>query len=56
MESAAAHLLQLVTSLLDYHRLEAGKMDVRPVSFNPARLVRETTEALRPMRFARDWN
>ncbi len=49
MESAAAHLLQLVTSLLDYHRLEAGKMDVRPVSFNPARLVRETTEALRPM-------
>lgn len=49
MQGAADHLLQLVTSLLDYHRLEAGKMDAQPVSFNPARLVSETADALRPL-------
>lgn len=49
MQGAADHLLQLVTSLLDYHRLEAGKMDAQLVSFNPAHLVREATDALRPI-------
>ncbi len=38
MKSSARHLLDLVTSLLDYHRLEAGKMDLRPVAFNPGEL------------------
>ena len=49
MQGAADHLLQLVTSLLDYHRLEAGKMDAQLVSFNPAHLVREAADALRPI-------
>lgn len=38
MQNSARHLLDLVTSLLDYHRLEAGKMDLHPVSFNPHEL------------------
>ena len=38
MQSSARHLLDLVTSLLDYHRLEAGKMDLNSVSFNPYEL------------------
>lgn len=38
MRSSAHHLLDLVTSLLDYHRLEAGKMDIHPVTFNPHEL------------------
>lgn len=38
MKSSAHHLLDLVTSLLDYHRLEAGKMDIHPVTFNPHEL------------------
>lgn len=38
MKSLANHLLDLITSLLDYHRLEAGKMDIHPVTFNPHEL------------------
>lgn len=38
MKSSAQHLLDLITSLLDYHRLEAGKMDLNPVAFKPHQL------------------
>ena len=38
MKSSANHLLDLITSLLDYHRLEAGQMDIHPVTFNPHEL------------------
>ena len=38
MKSSANHLLDLITSLLDHHRLEAGKMDIHPVTFNPHEL------------------
>ena len=38
MKRSANHLLDLITSLLDYHRLEAGKMDIHPVTFNPHEL------------------
>lgn len=38
MKSSANHLLDLITSLLDYHRLKAGKMDIHPVTFNPHEL------------------
>lgn len=38
MKSSANHLPDLITSLLDYHRLEAGKMDIHPVTFNPHEL------------------
>lgn len=38
MKSSANHLLDLITSLLDYHRLEAGKMDIHPVTSNPHEL------------------
>lgn len=48
LQSAADHLSQLVAALLDYHRLEAGKMDLRPVDFDPGRLFVEAVEALRP--------
>ena len=34
MQGSANHLLQLVNSLLDYHRLDADKMDRQRVSFN----------------------
>lgn len=35
MKSSAQHLLALVIFPLDYHRLEAVKMDLHPVAFNP---------------------
>lgn len=38
MQSSANHLLSLVKSLLDYHRLDAHKMDINRVAFNPRQL------------------
>ena len=49
MQSSANHLLRLVNSLLDYHRLDADKMEVNPAPFNPHLLFEETTTSYRPM-------
>ena len=49
MQSSANHLLRLVNSLLDYHRLDADKMEVNPAPFNPHLLLKETTTSYRPM-------
>lgn len=49
MKSSAQHLLALVTSLLDYHRLEAGKMDLRPVAFNPHELLTDIYNSFLPL-------
>lgn len=39
MQSSAHHLLQLVNSLLDFHRLEANKMDINNIAYNPKELL-----------------
>ena len=49
MQSSARHLLGLVTSLLDYHRLEAGKMDLHPVMFNPYELFEHIYTSFLPI-------
>lgn len=49
MQSSANHLLQLVTSLLDYHRLDADKMDIHPVAFNPKELFDTLIVSYHPM-------
>lgn len=49
MKSSAQHLLALVTSLLDYHRLEAGKMDLHPVTFNPHELLTNIYNSFLPL-------
>lgn len=49
MKSSAQHLLALVTSLLDYHRLEAGKMDLHPVAFNPHKLLTDIYNSFLPL-------
>lgn len=48
MKSSANHLLDLITSLLDYHRLEAGKMDIHPVTFNPHELFKSIYTSFLP--------
>lgn len=48
IQSAANHLLKLVTNLLDFHRLDAGKMEVTNESFAPAALFTEIAESHRP--------
>ena len=49
MKSSAQHLLALVTSLLDYHRLEAGKMDLHPAAFNPHELLTDIYNSFLPL-------
>lgn len=49
MQSSANHLLGLVKSLLDYHRLDAHKMDINLVSFNPRQLFDTIYISFKPM-------
>lgn len=46
--TSARHLLNLVGALLDYHRLDAGKVEPHPVPFCPNRLVADCVEAMKP--------
>lgn len=48
IRSSAIHLLRLVGELLDYHRLEQGRMEIHEVSFSPARLLADCVESFRP--------
>ncbi len=49
MKSSARHLLDLVTSLLDYHRLDGGKLDLHPVVFNPRELFQNIYVSFYPL-------
>ena len=49
IRSSSEHLLSLVGSLLDYHKLEAHKMDLHPVSFNPDELLHTIAQSFLPM-------
>ena len=47
IQGSARHLSHLVASLLDYHQLENGLMEVHPVNFSPSQLLRECVEGHR---------
>lgn len=49
MKSSAQHLILLITSLLDFHQLEAGKMDLHPVIFNPHELFEDIYTSFLPL-------
>ena len=46
--ASARHLLSLVGALLDFHRLDAGKVEPHPVPFRPARLLSDCVTAMMP--------
>lgn len=48
IRSAAAHLLRLVQSLLEYHKLEAGALSLNERPFRLKEMLRETAEGFRP--------
>lgn len=47
ISSSAKHLSKLVASLLDYHQLENGKMELHPVTFSPSLLIKDCAEGMR---------
>lgn len=49
MKSSARHLLDLVSSLLDFHRLESHKMEVSRVAFNPCQLFDTIYTSFQPL-------
>lgn len=49
IRSSADHLLQLVGALLDYHRLESGRVELRPTTFCPARMLDDTVAGFQPL-------
>lgn len=49
MKSSARHLLDLVSSLLDYHKLESNKMEVNHVPFNPSQLFQTIYTSFQPL-------
>lgn len=49
ISSSANHLLSLVKALLDYHRLESGKLDVQISSFSPKSLFDSILGSFRPL-------
>lgn len=53
IRSSAAHLLQLVGALHDYHALENRRMTVTPVTFSPFRLLSDCTDSFRPRAVAK---
>lgn len=53
MQSSAHHLLDLVNSLLDFHRLDADKMDISDEPFHPSKLFDAVAASYRPMASAK---
>ena len=49
MKSSSDHLLQLVTDLLDYHRLDSDKMEIHDVPFEPYRFFCEIGDSFIPV-------
>ncbi|RMG28841.1 MAG: HAMP domain-containing protein [Gammaproteobacteria bacterium] len=49
IHGAGRHLLDLINGVLDLSKIEAGKMEVEPVMFEPEPLLREVVDAVRPM-------
>jgi Signal transduction histidine kinase len=49
MKNSGEHVMQLVSTLLDYHKLEAGTWQLKEFNINLQSLVNETASSFRPL-------
>jgi signal transduction histidine kinase/CheY-like chemotaxis protein len=49
MKNSGTHVLQLVSTLLDYHKIEAGSWQLNERNFNMHQLVGETVSSFKPL-------
>ena len=54
MSGSASHILSLVNDLLDFHRLESGKMEIQRVAFSVSALFNEVFTSFRPIAESKD--
>lgn len=54
MSGSAGHILSLVNDLLDFHRLESGKMEIQRVPFSVSALFNEIFTSFRPIAESKD--
>ena len=47
--AAAKHLLSLINEILDLSKIEAGRVDVAPTTFDPVEMLEDLLETMRPM-------
>lgn len=49
MKNSGAHVLQLVSTLLDYHKIEGGTWQLNESNFNLHHLIRDTVTSFKPL-------
>lgn len=54
MSGSASHILSLVNDLLNFHRLESGKMEIQRVAFSVSALFNEIFTSFRPIAESKD--
>lgn len=54
MKKSGEHVLQLVSALLDYHKLEAGTWVLNEMNFNAHALVNDTASSFQPLAKAKN--
>lgn len=53
ISSSGEHLLTIINDILDFAKIEAGKLELEPMPFRVASILRQVTDLLRPMAAAR---
>ena len=54
MKGSSQHILNLITNLLDYSRLENNKMILEAVTFNPFQVFQETCDSFLPLALSKE--